>query len=143
VFIQARIWANDPTPGPPDASVAVTVHGTVKRQGPDEETPALDAKVRLTSESLGVRVAFTDENGEFDLYKVSPGDYELNVQSSKSVYYYKVSISAEQPTTILKPIVLGEWVYYGNRRSQATLPGRTSGLGKSVVIANLCRKKAT
>jgi hypothetical protein len=116
LLVQALSWAEDPTPAPlGEGGVVVTVHGMLKRESVSGEVPLLDTSVRIKSVGLGERASVTDGAGGFDLYKVKPGEYELSVDLSDSTYVYNVKIEGEQPITILSPIVLKEWVYYGNK----------------------------
>jgi hypothetical protein len=103
---------------PPTSSIEseiVDVHGFVKRQVQYEVSPVVDALVRLHSETRGSRETLTGADGEFYLYKVAPGPYDLEIGLLDSHYTYQVAISGGAAVTDLPLIVLGEWVYYGNR----------------------------
>jgi hypothetical protein len=95
---------------------SVTVHGSILRRDAEGTSPVIGVNVKLVSRSNETRETFS-QSGEFYLYKVSPGDYDLIVQLRDSKYTYGVTVGSETPNTEIPAITLEEWVYYGNRNS--------------------------
>ena len=109
-----RTGAEEPTLTAKPVDEVVTVHGFIQRRNGEKTTPVTEAIVRLAIKSKPVRETFADD-GEFSVYKVKPGDYDLEVALRDSHYVYAVNIGNGAPSCELPPVTLDEWVYYGNR----------------------------